>query len=392
MFEEATNSSVRTPLLDEVKSAKEARSIRFYLSSQSIPPSLPAAIENLPIESWTDFWYRIEPVVRKVELRETIYKTVLLVSLAVWYGYGLLCFSFSPPFSVNDPYFPDDGILFVLQLWQLWLWVPLPVALVVFARLKQASLDILSAFCKEEQQQICRIYGCSLECYYKQGRGLYLYLYFLQEGRGLYLYLYFLPRAAVADELSADERNSYLQIEVWNGSLFASRILLPALDSYKDLPTGFESLSQDDWAKFRSKLIELKRECQSAGRLLDMTIVKAGAAWSMFVLSLSMDGESYPALIFIFILFSLLLLRAFFTAQCCFMNLITKLPRIVAEYADKFTQQGVYIRHRRNPEGGHSIYLFSRTTFECCQNERDFFPHVDGIGSSKVAKFGAKNS
>jgi hypothetical protein len=138
MFEEATNSSVRTPLLDEVKSAKAPRSIHFWLSSQSIPPSLPAAIETLPIESWTDFWSRINPVVRKVELRETIYKTVLLVSLVFWYGYGLFRF-YALPFYYY--YFVDDIYLFSLAV--SWLMVPLPVALAVFTRLKQASLDTL---------------------------------------------------------------------------------------------------------------------------------------------------------------------------------------------------------------------------------------------------------
>jgi hypothetical protein len=206
-----------------------------------------------------------------------------------------------------------------------------------------------------------QIYGCSLECYYKQGRGLYLYLYFL-------------PWAVVADELSADVRNSYLQIEVWNGSLLANRILLPTLSSYEYLPTGFESLSQDDWTEFWSELIELSRKCQSAGRLLVMT------QWKMFVflscstivLPLWVDGGYYPALIVIlFILFSLLLLLAGFTSGRRFLNLITQLPCIVDEYADKFAQQGICIFHWCNPEGGHSIYLFPRTTFECCQNERD---------------------
>jgi hypothetical protein len=344
MIQETSEAMMASPLLVEETSARAPPYFRFLLSSKSLPPYLPAAMEtHVPIETWAAFWSRMAPYVRRVELFETIYQTVLLVLAAVWCG-----FVFYLPTIVDS--------LFVVYLSAILIVVPMGAVITVSGRVRQSQLESVRTFCREEEERAFRRHGFVLECDYE----------FFNNGT-CGLYVYFLPGAAVDDEQSANSRHVYLRIEVWSALLAGSgwnSISLPALSSYEYLPSGFEALSHDEWAEFWSKFIEVSRECQSAIRL---RVVIQGTLL-VYIVSLQLVSE-YDAAFYVVFVLIIPYLCAVFYALRRFRNVIKKPPLVVAEYADKFAQHGVYMEYRKllkfhrssGPRCCHYVYLFPRT-------------------------------
>jgi hypothetical protein len=99
-----------------------------------------------------------------------------------------------------------------------------------------------------------------------------------------------------------------------------------------------------------------------------LTIV---AQWTMLVSTVSMQVlvSEYDAEFYVVFVLGMLYLCFAFYASCRLWNAIAKRPLIVAEYADKFAQHGIYMEYRklqkfhwsRGPYGCHFVYLFPRT-------------------------------
>jgi hypothetical protein len=339
---------------------------RFLLSpslkTPSIPPSVPPAMERLPIENWTAFWSRIHPIATRVTIFDMTYYTFVGALYVTWL---VLAFFYLP--TIRDtPYFYLFMVIPIigsgltaggtssLSFIPFWMVLPLLGATAFHQRIRQMQLESIRKLCREEEERTFRSHGFTLECDDEMG----------------FFNLYFLPWDAVADMHDATVQNGYLRLEVLKSSPAEcgwSSTLLPALDSYESLPIGFGSLPQDDWAEFRSKFIEVSRECQSTMHLLVVT------EWTMIVLFCSMWVSAFaeydPAFWVIFIL-AILSLCVEVYVSCRVQNLIKKPPIVVAEYAAKFAQQGVYVEYRKHLKfhwcGGpyvcHYVYLFPPAT------------------------------
>jgi hypothetical protein len=94
LFEKATEATMATPLLVEEILAKEPCFFRFRLSSQILPPNLTSATVNLPIESLTDFYSRIETIVCRAGLFETIHLAAFVTGRS---AIGALSIDDDPP-------------------------------------------------------------------------------------------------------------------------------------------------------------------------------------------------------------------------------------------------------------------------------------------------------
>jgi hypothetical protein len=157
MIPETNEAMIASPLLVEETSARAPPYFRFLLSSKSLPPYLPAAMEtHVPIETWAAFWFRIAPIVRIVELRETIYRAALLVLVAVWFGV-----IFYLPTVVDS--------VFVVYLSAILIVVPFVAVFTFGGRVKQSQLETVRTFCRDEEERAFRSHGFGMECDYEFG-------------------------------------------------------------------------------------------------------------------------------------------------------------------------------------------------------------------------------
>jgi hypothetical protein len=303
---------------------------------QEQSPSLPAAMEHVPVEHWTMLWAKIEPIIRTLKWREMAMMGLPFVIL-VAYCWALIHF--------EDNFKDNFGAFLVLLCVSLVLrWVD------ELCRdyLRETDMEKIRSICREEGQQVFRSYGVALECDYEK----------FNVGRADGIYLYFIPLNSNRDEV--DFQNGYLRVGVleqlrlpawcgWN-SMSPS---LPSSD-YEYLPSGMESISLDDWAAFWSKLGTLSHSYIACARNVTVT---------MFSFPLYILVESFWVRHFIN---DILILVAGLVAWYWLRQLdsmVVERTDLVKEYSDKFADQGVYMEYRiqvnRPARPCHYVYLFS---------------------------------
>lgn len=110
---------------------------------------------------------------------------------------------------------------------------------------KNEQLEEIEISCREEEERVFRRYGYALECDYEM-IGI----------TGSCLRLRFLPvTTTLFEDPSAKLRNDRIQVREgssatcgWNG------IRMTTLACYEVVPDEYESLSQDDWTEFWTKM------------------------------------------------------------------------------------------------------------------------------------------
>jgi hypothetical protein len=226
-----------------------------------VPPSLPAAaMEHLPIEHWSSFWSKIEPIVQEVDGFDRYCKRLLVAYLN-----GLFLQLFIPGLYL---------LLFIQSLTAVGSQLIVGPylffgAMAITGRKRHVQLETLQQYCKEEEKRDFRAHGFALECELEnemctdgvtRAHRFCVYLIpFDWTTTGILL-----PRSGCEAQLRA----GYVRIEVlrsipvWFGlSNVSLPVLLPSLAACDYQPTGIESLSEGDWDEFWSKMSAVSREC-----------------------------------------------------------------------------------------------------------------------------------
>lgn len=352
---------------------------RYGLSSKhSMPPSLPAAggMERVPLERWTAFWSSLGPIVRSVQVFDSIYNTL---TIALLVGIVLVLLAYIATSFVDALQFASFLAIALVLSFAFGAWS---------GHTRKKQLESIRNLCREEEERSFRSYGFSLKCEYEWGIATDgSSVTNNNDGGAVGFFLYFIPytnsnnsnhhhlvasfaAAADNDDSNDVQQNGYLRIELYNAAPFSctwSPISLASLASYSAaLPPGFEVMLDDDncWTGFWSEMCVISKQCLDAYRLLVATqLAYVGIIVAMVMQVFNpQNATADGAILLLFLGF----LFACFYASCKLSSVMNRRLLLVQESAARFAQRGVYMEYRRlykfhwcsGAYGCHYVYLF----------------------------------
>jgi hypothetical protein len=340
-----TEHTLATPFLAP-SSASEAPVpqppyIRYVLSSRNIPRAPPPEMTNtFPIEQWHSFWSGVKPIIRSVELSNS-----LLV------GAGMISF-------IVLVVLPTPTVKLVLRFRLNVAYIGLVAGLVAglaamailcgfaasYINARKSQLTSFRRLCKEEEG-LFQTHGYSIECdfqsYDLNGSGI---------PYGFCIYFIPIQPDREVDKGMANAEggpssgnvvgsNGYLRIETFRSpGLSWTPINLPLLRSFDPVAIGIAPLQDGLWRSFWSELLDVLKSILMAVRLLVAFSVATLA--TALLLAQTIDVRYHQPIF----LYGPLLLALPFAINVVY--LMHKRRHVVKRYVNDFASQGVYLEYR----------------------------------------------